>query len=165
MRASANFTRPSNTTAYAGGDLIANSETAASVVPMSWTLPGTVGGLVKIRRALVRKTATSITNADIRVHLFSASPTVSTNGDNAAFLTVVSGLASHLGSIYVPMGQPLADGAIGWGVPLDYSETYAADMIVRPSSGRLIYGLLLAKAAYTPASAEVFTVELEFERY
>lgn len=30
------FTRPADTTQYAAGDLIANSATAASVVPLSW---------------------------------------------------------------------------------------------------------------------------------
>jgi hypothetical protein len=33
---SARFTRPSDTTAYASGDLVANSTTAGSVVPMSF---------------------------------------------------------------------------------------------------------------------------------
>jgi hypothetical protein len=35
---SATFTRPSDTTAYASGDLVANSTTAGSVTPLTLTL-------------------------------------------------------------------------------------------------------------------------------
>lgn len=163
-RVASSFTRPSDTTQYTADDLVANSTTAASVTPLSWTLPRTVKGLVNVRRAFIRKTSTSVTDPGMRVHLFSASPTVSTTGDNGVFKNVVTGLSYHLGSIYVPIKQALADGAVGWGVPLDYSETCVADMIVQPASGRIIYGLLSSNSTYTPASAEVFTVELEVER-
>jgi hypothetical protein len=35
---SASFTRPNNTTAYASGQLVANSTTAGSVAPMAFVL-------------------------------------------------------------------------------------------------------------------------------
>lgn len=41
----ASFVRPSHATTYALGDLIANSQTAASVVPMEFTLPSYSGRL------------------------------------------------------------------------------------------------------------------------
>jgi len=43
MTSSASFTRPANTTAYADGDLVANSATAASVVPLTFTSSRVVG--------------------------------------------------------------------------------------------------------------------------
>jgi len=44
-RLSASFTRPGDATNYTIGDLIANSQTAASVVPMEFTLPSYSGRL------------------------------------------------------------------------------------------------------------------------
>jgi len=150
---SANFTRPSDTTAYAVGDLIANSTTAGSVVPLSFTIdPGSAGGQYLIRRLRLNKTATSITNASFRLHLYLASP-IPTNGDNGAWLTTES---TYLGAIDITMDKVFSNYSKGFGVPATGSEI-AFEV---PPSG-IVYGLLEARGAYTPASAEVFTAVLE----
>lgn len=164
-RVASSFTRPADTTAYTAGDLVANSTTAASVTPLSWTITRTVQGLIKVKRAILRKSNNSITNADFHLHLFNASPTIATNGDNAAFLSIVSGYDKSLGTIWLDATLRYADGAVAVGCPLDSSDTYfPLEMIVAPAAGRIIYGLLSVEAAYTPASGETFTVELEVER-
>lgn len=151
---SANFTRPADTTAYASGDLVANNTAAGSVVPLSWAnLPRSSGGAVQVRRARVKKTNTGVTNAQFRLHLYGASPTV-TNGDNGAWLSTQS---TYLGSIDVTIDKAFSDAAEGCGVP--QSNTGTEINIV--CSATTIYGLLEARAAYTPGSAETFTVELE----
>ena len=164
IRVSANFTRPADTTAYTSGDLVANSVTAASVVPLSWTVSRTVLGLVRVRRALLHKNQNSITNAGFQLHLFNASPTIATAGDNSVFATNVSGYDKSMGFIEFTSIARYADGAVSQGQCVDDTNTKAAAMIVAPAAGRLVYGLLLATGAYTPASAEVFTVDLELER-
>lgn len=147
------FTRPSDTTAYASGDLVANSVTAGSVVPLTWgTQPGGRGTLM-LRRLRLRKSNTSLTNASFRVHLYSGSP-VPSNGDNGAWLS--DKVANYMGSMDVTMDRAFTDGAFGIGVPNSGSEINVDCALVTS-----IYALVEARAAYTPASAEIFTVRLE----
>lgn len=151
--ASANFTRPADTTAYAVGDLIANSTTAGAVAPLQFTVSRTVDGSFMIRRARVKKTGPSVTNAQVRLHLYKQSPAAS-NGDNGVWLTDEK---LYLGSMDVTPDRAFTDAAKGIGVPNAGSEINGT-----PDVGtQLIYGLLEARAAYVPASAEVFTVTLE----
>lgn len=147
-----NFTRPADTTAYAVGDLVANSTTAGSVVPLSWTAARTSGGNFFVRRARLYTSSTSITNSNFRLHLYTSSP-VPVNGDNAAWSTPVSG---WVGALDITVNEAFSDGAAGVGVPNNGSEIGVA-----LSSGTTLYGLVEARAAYTPTSAEVITVALE----
>ena len=148
----ASFTRPADTTAYASGDLVANSTTAGSVVPMRFDL-GVIANGGMVRRVRIAKSNTSITSASFRLHLYAASPTPA-NGDNGAWSTDQA--AFYMGSFDVTMDKAFTDGAVGNGVPAVGSEV---------NFGRnTYYGLLEARAAYTPASAEVITVELEVIR-
>lgn len=150
---SANFTRPANTTAYASGDLVANHTTAGSVVPLSWVVAREAAGSGSIRRARISKTGTSTTNAVFYVHLYRSSPTV-TNGDNGVWLS--SQAATYLGAFSVTVDKVFSDGSAGTGAPLVGSE-----INFKLPSTDTIYGLIEARGAYTPTSAEVFTVELE----
>ena len=154
VKPSANFTRPSDTTAYAVGDLVANSTTAGSVTPMSFTVARVSGGNGSIRRARLRKSGTGLTNALFRLHLYNATISTITNGDNGVFST--SGVANYMGAIDISVDRAFTDGASGNGVPNIGSEINFA-----LASGQAIYGLLEARGAYTPASGEVFTVHLE----
>lgn len=150
---SANFTRPSDTTAYASGDLVANSTTAGSVAPMQFTAARVAEGSFMVRKCRLWKSGTSITNSAFRLHLWTASPTP-TNGDNGAF--VATGSATYIGALDIPSMIAFSDGAAGNGVPLTGSE-----LSVKLSSGQVIYGLLEARGAYTPGNAESFAVVLE----
>lgn len=146
----ASFTRPADTTAYASGDLVANSTTAGSVVPMTFIIrPENRPAM--IRRVRIKKTGTSIANASFRLHLYGTSAITNTNGDNGAWLT--NNTANYYGSIDVTLDKAFSDGSQGVGSPSAGSE-------MNYDIG-LCYGLLEARNAYTPASAEVFTVELE----
>lgn len=153
---SANFTRPNDTTAYASGDLIANNTTAGSVTPMSFTAARVAAGSGMIRRARLKKSGTTVTNASFRLHLYSSSPTPA-NGDNGVWSTTESG---YLGSIDLDMtgttARVFTDAAKVVGTPAVGSEINFA-----LAAGQTIYGLLEARAAYTPAAQEVFTVDLE----
>lgn len=150
-RPSANFTRPNDTTAYASGDLVANSTTNTSVTAMSWTASRATGKGGMIRRVRIRKSGTGVTNAFFRLHLYNAAPSTITNGDNGAWST--SGVADYLGAFDVTVDRAFTDGAAGNGAPMIGAEiNFTSDTI---------YGLLEARGAYTPAAQEVFTVDLE----
>ena len=155
---SANFTRPADTLAYTAGDLVANSTTAGSVVPLSWTLQSSfITAPFTIKRATIVTSSTAVANLNLRLHLYSASPAV-TNGDNGAFTSTLA--ANYLGYIIcdgtTTPGAKFSDGAVAIG-----SIAAGAELNVKMPSGRTIYGLLEALAAYTPTSAETFTVILD----
>ena len=142
------FTRPADTTAYTSGDLVANSTTAASVVPLKFT----VNTGTRIQRAGIVLSDATNTNASFRLHLYSSSPTCATNhGDNASWSTTASG---YIGSIDVDCTtRAFTDFVTGVG------NSISGGVPLEVGSG-VIYGLLEARAAYTPTSAETFTVTL-----
>lgn len=152
---SVSFTRPANTTAYTADDLVANHGTAGSVVVPHVAAARFPGGNGAIKGVQVTKSDPTLTNAAFRVHFFTAAPTV-TNGDNGAFAPTNGHAKGYLGHVDVTLDEAIGDAGMG---------RAAADLqfdTVAPNAD--LYMLLEAKGAYTPASAEVFTIELELER-
>lgn len=149
-RVSASFARPNDSTAYASGDLVANSTTAGSVAAMSFAVSRVTGLGGMIRRVRLRKTGTGIVGASFRLHLYSAAPTPS-NGDNAAWLTDQA--ANYIGALDVTVDRVFSDGAAGNGVPVAGGEiNFTSDTV---------YGLLEARGAYAPTAQETITLSLE----
>lgn len=155
---SATFTRPADTTAYTSGDLIANSTTAGSVTPLTFYTGYGTG--LKITRAGVKFNSATPTNAKFRLHLYLSSPTV-TNGDNGVWLTTESG---YQGAIDIDASAlTFSDSTKAFGIYVNTALNVPL-LMVQGVNGT-IYGLLTATAAYTPTSAEVFTVNLIGESY
>lgn len=150
---SASFTRPADTNVYAAGDLVANSTTAGSVVPLTFTIRPENRGTM-IRRVRIKKSGTSIANASFRVHFYEPATITCTNGDNGAWLT--NQTANYVGSMDVTMDKVFSDGSQGVGIPSIGSE-------INFDVGTC-FALIEARSAYTPVSAEVFTVEIETVR-
>jgi hypothetical protein len=76
---SASFTRPADTAVYASGDLVANSTTAGSVVPLAIPVGGFAGfAALRLTRIRLTKSGTSNTNANFTAFFYSSSPTVAT---------------------------------------------------------------------------------------
>lgn len=154
-RVTSMMTRPADTTAYAAGDLVANSTTAGSVVPLTFSLASTAGACGQIVKAKLYKQSASLTNASFRLHLFRALPSV-TNGDNGILL--MTGAAGYMGSIPITCDMAFSDGSVGIGLPSDGGPV----MVFETSAGStMVYGFLEAMAAYTPTSQEQFAVTLE----
>jgi hypothetical protein len=110
LTVTASFTRPADTTAYASGDLVANSTTTGSVVPIELIGAARADGeALRIERVRLRKSGASLTNAAFRVHLFRKPPTVTT-GDNGVFsasgLLSLADIDGHVGSVEVTMDRP-----------------------------------------------------------
>jgi len=151
-----NFVRPANATVYASGYLVANSTVAASVVPLSFISSGPSTGNVCIQRVRHKKSSVSTTNANFRVHFYSADPSASSgivNGDGGNWSTSV---ANWLGAMDVTMATAFSDGAAGIGVANQGTEITSTF-----TNGRTIYALIEARGAYTPGSAETFTAVVE----
>ena len=120
-------------------------------------LAAKAGQIVKILRARLKKSGAVITNAQFRVHLYGAAPTV-TNGDNGVWLSTES---SYLGHFDVTIDKAFSAGSSGVGVPGSGLGTFA---LYKPAASvKNIFALLEARAAYTPISGEVFTLSLEAE--
>lgn len=155
ITAGASFTRPADTTAYTANDLVANSTTAANVVPMTFSLG--YGSCLRILQAKIKFNSSTNTNGKFLIHLYNALPTC-TNGDNGAWLTTES---NYCGNIAVDCTvQTFSDNSTGIG-------TYVNTSVEVPLliAGFQFYGLLQATAAYTPTSAEVLSVFLTGEAY
>lgn len=149
------FARPADTTAYASGDLVANSTTAGSVVIPTIGFNPKEGGTAFIRRVKLLKSSVGVTNAAFRVHFYRSAPTPA-NGDNAAWSTTESG---WMGSFDVTIDKAFTDGAAGIGIP----TTGTVAIAVNPTSKLRLWALIEARGAYTPVSAETFTVQAEVE--
>jgi hypothetical protein len=149
---SATFTRPANTTAYASGQLVANNVTAGSVTPMAFLLVSRyTGGAFRISRVRLNKSSVVVTNASFRLHLYNTVAPSLVNGDGGVWLS--NGGTSYLGSVDISTDKAFTDAAAGVAV--------FGDNALKLASGSTIWGLLEARGAYTPTSAEVFIVILE----
>lgn len=146
---SATMTRPADTTAYAIGDLIANSTTAGSVVPivLSDVTKGPGFG-ARVTRIRLWKSSGGVTSANIRIHLWEGTAPTVGNGDNGV-VSLTSGAASYRGSYDVTSMVAFSDGGAGF-VNCDFAANSGTFHI-----------LLEARGTYTPASGEQFRVTFE----
>lgn len=157
------LTRPADTTAYASGDLVANSTTANLVTPFRFQAASRQTGYKSIvRRAGLLVSQNLLTNGTFRLHFFSAAPTV-TNGDNGA-LDIASNLVKYMGYKEIILSQGgTGQGAIGWSSPV--ATNNSGDPQFMGAQSQDIWGLLEARAAYVPASAQTMQALLELDQY
>ncbi len=154
IMADAMFTSTASTSAYAAGQLIANSATADSVAPLSFQVCRNVAGTGMVRRARIKSADTGFAGATVRLHLYRSSPTVA-NGDHAAFSSTES---EWLDDIDVTLDHAFNDpmekgvGVPARGVEINYDCA---------AGSQVIYGLLEARGAITPVGAKAMTVILE----
>ena len=134
--------------AYTDGDIV--SKDAAGVAsPLHWDMQ-TGGGQVMV--ANVSTNYASITNAQFKLHLWGTLPTF-TAADNAALSTKYPVYGSdYLGSMIVTLDQLGSDGASGVAYP-----TVGQSIVF---DGGDLYGILEAKAAYTPSAGQAFKIRL-----
>jgi hypothetical protein len=145
------LTRPSNTTAYASGQLIASSTTAGSVVVPSFSIASAAGGAILPRiRIRASLSPSSWQGVNLSVNLWSAAPTY-TNGDAQPY-AVATGSATWLANYLVTLTQ-FGDGSVGAG-PL----TGANEMALKLASGTVVYWDLQVLNSATPAAGQTFTL-------
>jgi len=158
QKVSASFTRPSDTTQYAVGDLVANSTTAGSVAMMSFRIKE---GGIWLRRIEIKKSDPDITSASFRLWLTTDSSVTFSNGDNGALAIGSSTLpiADVLCALDVTIDKSLTGaGDIGYAT---FDEGLHALFAASYANGiGTIYSFLEARGTYTPGSAEIFTVTI-----
>lgn len=164
IRITARFTRPANTSAYASGDQVSNSTSAASSDYQIFPLPQGVRAL-KAKKLTAVKSTTNVTNAVFRLHLLSALPTA-----NIADNDVLSTLALASSDYYIGYFDFTYAVTLGGFALVSAAPAIGAEMLLVPDANtdpadtiRNCYGVLEARGAYTPGSQEVFTLTIEGE--
>lgn len=162
----ADFTRPADTTAYAAGDVIADSTSAATIL----TFRGCAGNddeAGAIHSVLLIDGADQATKLNADLFLFDTAPT-SYGNDNAAFTPTDAELQTLVGVISLD-GTTAAnlkegDATSGAGGNVLIQQT-GLNMPFRCAAGSTkLYGVLVARNAYTPVSAETFRLKLGVEQ-
>lgn len=165
VKASVELTRPSDTTAYAIGDAIANSTTGSAVTPLQFTVARSAGFTGRVVGAqLITDSATAF--GAIRLHLFNTTPFAAAGfqADNAALALTYTALTTgsagtsphYLGYIDFQTFVAESASAVSLGV-CDLTEL----VFDTAAASSVIFGLLEARAAFTPASGQKFTVALD----
>lgn len=156
--ASATITRPADTTAYASNDLIANSTTAGSVTLSQFKIKE---GGIWLRRVRIHSNNANVTNASFRLWLTTDSAITFASGDNGG--VSISSSTLPIGDVLCHVdvtvdGLLTGAGAVGG---TNFDPGIHAIYPSGPANGiGTVYGFLEARAAYTPASGEIFTITL-----
>lgn len=169
----ANFTRPADVIAYAAGDAVTNSTSA----PVAITLAGAgryngAGG--EIKSAMLVDSAAQATKLDSELWVFGGAAAPTPDNDNTVFTPTDAELLNLI-AIIVFKGATAANVFVG-----DATAGAGGNCVVLGSVGTLIFnlgipykcgaattslfGLLVARNAYTPVSAENFAFILQVEQ-
>jgi hypothetical protein len=151
------FTRPADTTAYAAGDVVNNSTTAPTVLTMAGVGRRNGGSGEIVRISLTTNNAT-VTNGTFRVYIFNA--THATQNDNAAWTALHANRAALVG--YVDLAILSVDSASGTAA-VSKDDDVRMPFVCAAGDDDL-YVEVVATGAYTPASAQVFQVQLGVKR-
>lgn len=153
----ANFTRPSDTTAYAAGDAVTDSTSAPTIMTFDACARANAGSGV-ITHAVFQDSANQSTKGSFELWLFHT--TVTPDNDNAVFTPTDAENRTFVGVIpfTLPYVGDATSGANGNAV---YMGTVDRPLpFVCDSGDDNLYGLLVVRSAYTPVSAERFDVTL-----
>ncbi len=153
-RASAEMTRPADTTAYTAGDVVSNSTTATAPITLS-SATRVAGGNGYIVRAALTTNKKSITPR-FRVHFFTAAPTVA--ADNAAYSELYADASKRLGYIDLPAMTTATD-STNSDMARTFNDTARLPIVAAAGSADL-YAVLETLDAFTPASGQKFTLTI-----
>lgn len=147
------ITRPSDTTAYTAEDSVnaTGGVTTCLTFTVADNIPIYKGQSLQIKTAKLTTNSINVTNGSFRLYIYDQS--VSGFVDNSPQPLLYDNKDKRCGYI----DFTLATGGSG----SDCSESIVTDcnISIRTES-TAIYGILITKAAYTPASAQKFYVEL-----
>lgn len=152
------FARPANTTQYAGGDCVCNSETEPALLQFSvGELPFSKG---YITNATLAKSDASISNALFRLYLFNKE--ITPVNDNAQFPLMFENAEEMIGFIDFEMTTEGAGSDCAIDVITNINLRFENDPA--GAGDKSIYGVLVAKGGYVPVSGEQFLIQLTAER-
>lgn len=149
---STSYTRPSDTTTYTAGDVVANSTSAATILTFTGVATYESGGGVIHAASLIDSSAES-TKPEFDLYLFDT--TVAMENDNAAWAPSDAEMETCVGVI----SFLAADFKTGNGNGITHKQNIGLPFDCATNSTSL-YGILVARNAYVPTSAEKFTIRL-----
>lgn len=149
---SAAITRPSDTTAYAAKDAVSDSTSAPTVLTFANLARVNAGSGYIVKGRLMTNQSTN--TARFRLHLFHTAPTAI--NDNSPYTLLWANRANRLG--YVDFAACQTEGS-GSDAASALNDTVRLPFVCA-SGSRAVYGLLEAIDAFTPASGQLFFVEL-----
>jgi hypothetical protein len=148
------YTRPADTTTYASGDVVANSTSAATILTFAnMSRANGLGGI--IQGATLIDSVSAALKPEFELYLFDTAPAM--QNDNAAWAPSDAELDKCLGYIAFASGGWRTGTSSGNGL-IDI-DALAKSYQCAPASTSL-FGVLVARNAYVPASGEKFTVRL-----
>jgi hypothetical protein len=163
------LTRTGDTNAYASGDHISSTTTAADVVPLEFEVARENGGAGKIIGAELVTNSASAFGA-MRLHLFNRAPFAAGGyaADNAAIALTYAAMQTGSGVSnpknnyigYVDFNTFVAQSSSA--VSIGTSEQTELNFMCQGDSKK-IYGLLEARAAISPASSQKFNPVLHVQ--
>jgi hypothetical protein len=149
------FTRPADTTAYAAKDTVSNSTSAPVVITFTNVARVNAGSGYVVGARLMTDQSTNVAN--YRLHLFHT--TVTPINDNAAYTLLWANRASRVGHI-----DFAAAATEGSGSTAANSLNATVRLPFKCAGGdRNLFGILETLAAFTPASAQNYFIELYSE--
>lgn len=153
--ASASFTRPADTTAYAAGDVVCNSTSSPTAMTFSsMAVSAGAGGMItKVRLILDTNPATKPT---YMLFLYRGSSAPAIDNDNSAYTPTTTELGDCVATI--PLGLPVVGDVSSTSTNTIYWWTGAWKYVTSGSTS--LFGILTAQSAVTPASADVYAIEI-----
>ena len=151
-RSSISFTRPSNTTQYAAGDVLGTTGSALFSLVVGPASGETIPGAIVIIQSVELVFGDSVVPSGMgafRVHFYTAAPTSIV--DNAPFDLTSSERASYVGYVDLPAPQD-------FGSTLYTQVDYPGRLIQLETESNSLIVEIETRGSYTPASAS--TVEL-----
>lgn len=151
--ATASFTRPSDTNAYAASDVVCNSTSAPALLQFSNILPVAGGdGVILNARGFVQGTGF---NTALRLHLYKVN-TITPLNDNAAFTLLWANRANRVGFIDFTGWQTGGSGSDAAGCLV------APNLAIELDSGQTsLWGMVETRGVFTPTSAQQFFFSLK----
>ena len=150
-------TRPTNTTAYASGDVINESASAGTNLTFSNAVR-IAGGSGIIAEAMIDDSANQSTTLEAELWLFDTNPTA--DNDNAVFTPSDAEMQTVVG--VVPIASVYAGDATAGAVGNLLITSGQVNIPFKVADGsRDLFGVLVARNDYTPVSAEVFNIRLK----
>lgn len=153
----ASFSRPANTTAYAAGDAV--SDDASSPTTLEFANVGRInGGTGLIVGAKLIDSANQSTLPNFELWVFDTEPTAME--DNAAFDPTDAEAADVVGIVQFSTNF-IGDETSGAGGNVVFQSDQLNFPFECGAASTSLWGQLVARNAYTPVSAETFTIRLD----
>lgn len=157
---SATYTRPSDTNAYAAGDVIADSTSAPTILTFAGATTGKASPSI-IQHALIVTSASVATKPDLELWLFDT--TIVMDNDNAVFTPTDAELLTLIGVITFAVADfKVGDATVGAGGNAICEAKSLGVPFNSTTSSNDLFGVLVVRNAYVPVSGEIFTVRLKF---